>query len=85
MVETLLANEIDQLSQTEEDKAQACARFSVLWKHSVDRSGTAAVLTKAVMLVLRFLKGDEGSAGRTGVERWLAGLGNSAHRYDCSK
>ena len=81
-VETLLANEIDRSSQTEDDKAWACARFSVLWKHAVDRSGTAAVLTKAMMLVLRFLKGEEGSSGRTGVERWLAGLGNTAHRYE---
>jgi hypothetical protein len=56
----------------------------VLWKHAVDRSGTAAILTKAMMLILRFLKGEEGTSGRTGVERWLAGLGNSAHRYSHS-
>jgi hypothetical protein len=80
LVESLLAAEIERTSATEIDKAQACVRFAVLWKHAVDRSGTAAILTKAMMLILRFLKGEEGSSGRTGVERWLAGLGNSAHR-----
>ena len=80
-IETLLANEIERSSHTEDGKAEACARFAVLWKHAVDRSGTAAVLTKAMMLVLRFLKGEEGSLGRMGLESWLAGLGNSAHRY----
>ena len=79
-IETLLANEIERSSHTEDGKAEACARFAVLWKHAVDRSGTAAVLTKAMMLVLRFLKGEEGSLGRTGLERWLASLGNNAHR-----
>jgi hypothetical protein len=84
IVEKLLAEEIDKSSHTEEHKSQTCARFSTLWKHAVDRSGTAAVLTKAMMLVLRFLKGEEGSPGRIGVERWLASLGNSAHRCGCS-
>lgn len=79
-VEKLLADEVDQSSHSEEYKYQTCARFSALWKHAVDRSGTAALLTKAMMLVLRFLKGEEGSPGRIGVERWLASLGNSAHR-----
>lgn len=81
VVEMQLADQIIGSTVTEDGKAQACARFSVLWKHAVDKSGTAAVLTKAMMLILRFLKGEEGSLGRTGVERWLAGLGNSAHRY----
>jgi hypothetical protein len=81
LIETLLALEIERTSLSDDDKAQACARFTVLWKHAVDRSGTAAILTKAMMLILRFLKGEEGSSGRAGVERWLAGLGNSAHRY----
>jgi hypothetical protein len=81
LIETLLALEIERTSLSENDKANACGRFAVLWKHAVDRSGTAAILTKAMMLILRFLKGEEGSSGRAGVERWLAGLGNSAHRY----
>jgi hypothetical protein len=80
-VEQLVANEVEHSSHTEGDKAQTCARFSVLWKHAVDRSGTAAILTKPMMLVLRLLKGEESSSGRMGVERWLASLGNSAHRY----
>lgn len=79
-VETLLANEVASSLSTGEGNAEACARFSVLWKHAVDKTGTAAVLTKAMMLVLRFLKDEEGSLGRVGVERWLAGLGSSAHR-----
>jgi hypothetical protein len=79
-VESLLADEVSRSSSTEDDRAQACARFSVLWKHAVDRTGTAAVLTKAMMLVLRLLKSEEGSLGRVGVERWLASLGSSAHR-----
>ena len=80
-IELLIANEIDRSSHTDIDNSLACARFCVLWKHAVDRSGTAAVLTKPMMLVLRFLKGEEGSLGRMGIERWLASLGNSAHRY----
>jgi hypothetical protein len=80
-IEQLVASEVDRSSNAEIDKAQSCARFSVLWKHAVDRSGTAAVLTKPMMLVLRFLKSEESSLGRVGVERWLASLGNSAHRY----
>ena len=80
-VEQLVAMEVERSSQTEDDKAQTCTRFSVLWKHAVDRSGTAAILTKPMMLVLRLLKGEESSSGRMGVERWLASLGNSAHRY----
>jgi hypothetical protein len=80
-VESLLANEVGRSSSTKGGKLQACTRFSVLWKHAVDKTGTAAVLTKAMMLILRFLKSEEGSLGRVGVERWLAGLGGSAHRY----
>jgi len=79
-IESLLANEVSRSSSMEGGKAEACVRFSVLWKHAVDKTGTAAVLTKAMMLVLRFLKGEEGSLGRVGVERWLSGLGSSAHR-----
>ena len=66
--------------QTEEEQAQVCAKFAVLWKHAVDRTGTAAVLTRPMMVILSFLKGEESSLGRTGVERWLASLGSSAHR-----
>jgi protein dopey len=80
-VEAHLAHEVESASSSDEDKARTCARFTILWKHAVDRSGTAALLTKPMMLVLRFLKSEEGSAGRTGVERWLSELGNSAHRY----
>ena len=79
-VESLLANEVSRSSSIEDGKAEACVRFSILWKHAVDKTGTAAVLTKAMMSVLRFLKGEEGSLGRLGVERWLSGLGSSAHR-----
>lgn len=81
LVETLLAKEVEPSFASDNGKAQACANFAVLWRHAVDKSGTAAVLTKAMMLILQFLKGEEGSLGRTGVERWLASLGNSAHRY----
>ena len=79
-VEDLLAFEVQSSSRTEDEQSQTCAKFSVLWKHAVDRTGTAAVLTKSMMLILRFLKGAESSPGRTGVERWLASLGSSAHR-----
>ena len=81
LIETLLANEVERTSASEEDNAQSCSRFAVLWKHSVDKSGTAAVLTKAMMLILRYLKAEETSPARINVERWLAGLGNGAHRY----
>ena len=81
LIETLLADEIKRSAANERDKAQACSKFAVLWKHSVDKSGTAALLTKAMMLILRFLKAEETSPGRISVERWLAGLGNGAHRY----
>ena len=80
LVESLLAREIESASTAEDDKAASCSKFTVLWKHAVDRSGTAAVLTMPMMLILRFLKGEEGAPGRSGVERWLAELGNSAHR-----
>jgi hypothetical protein len=81
LIETLLANEVKRSAANERDKSQACSKFAVLWKHSVDKSGTAAVLTKSMMLILRFLKAEETSPGRISVERWLAGLGNGAHRY----
>ena len=80
-VEQLVATEVEVSSHIESDKAQTCERFSVLWKHAVDRSGAAAVLTRPMMLILRLLKGEESSSGRMGVERWLSRLGNSAHRF----
>jgi hypothetical protein len=80
LVETLLASEVEPCFVSDSGKAQACANFAVLWRHAVDKSGTAAVLTKTMMLILQFLKGEEGSNARTAVERWLASLGNSAHR-----
>lgn len=80
IIEDLLAHEIEMSSNSDEDKARSCAKFTVLWKHAVDRSGIAAVLTKPMMLILRYLKGEEGATSRVGVERWLADLGNSAHR-----
>jgi hypothetical protein len=80
LVETLLASEVEPSFASDNGQAQACANFSVLWRHAVDKSGTAAILTKTMMLILQFLKGEEGSKGRTSVERWLASLGNSAHR-----
>lgn len=80
-VEDLLVQEIEKFSHTEEAKHQVCARFSTLWRHAGDRGGAAAILTKSMMLMLSYLKASEGSAGRVGVEKWLASLGSSAHRY----
>ena len=80
LVESLLACEVEPYFVSDSGRAQACANFAVLWRHAVDKSGTAAILTKTMMLILQFLKGEEGSKGRTSVERWLASLGNSAHR-----
>ena len=79
-VEDLLAIEMEMSSSTGNQKTDSCERFTVLWKHGVDKTGAVAVLTRPMMIVLRFLKDEEGSEGRVSVKRWLNNLGNGAHR-----